>query len=325
MTHPADTEQPTARPRISVVMATHRRPSALERALTALAAQQLDDPAALEILVVDDASGDETPAVLERWAAREPLLRWWSLERNVGAAAARNRALDEARGRYVAIADDDDVSLAQRLGRQAALLDARPEVGLVAAPVRWVDVDGTELAVFPGILARGELPASPEAVFRVLYLDGNKLPNPALMWRAALGARYPEDLRTGEDWLLVLELLARGVGVAALDEPLVRMQRGAEHESLMRDKASAFRDQREVLARIRALDPPAARGLHRRARSRQLAREARWWTGWRGLVLALRAALAAPDDAYVRQALLWLVGRIPRKLGRVLSPGRGSA
>ena len=84
-----------------------------------------------EVIVVDDGSTDDTPAVLERFAGRVRVHR----QANRGLSAARNVGLELASGRYIAFLDADDVIAPTKLASQAAVLDADPEVGWVYCDV----------------------------------------------------------------------------------------------------------------------------------------------------------------------------------------------
>ncbi len=94
---------------VSVCVPTYQRPEALERALRHLTS--LDAPVGgYEVVVVDDGSHASfgIPALLECWAATSPVpLRWASLPRNAGPAAARNAAWRMADGAWIAFTDDD--------------------------------------------------------------------------------------------------------------------------------------------------------------------------------------------------------------------------
>jgi glycosyltransferase involved in cell wall biosynthesis len=91
-------------PLVSVVIPVRNRHRVVASALQSVSAQTLED---WEIVVVDDGSTDETPQVLAKWAAREPRIRVVTQEW-AGVSAARNRGLEEARGRYVAFLDSDN-------------------------------------------------------------------------------------------------------------------------------------------------------------------------------------------------------------------------
>lgn len=125
------TEQLTAPVRVSVVIPSYRRPDRLQAVVAALEAQTMP-PAAFEVLIVDNGSGDETPEVLAGLAGRSPLrLRLLSIEQNAGPAGARNFGWRSAVAPYVAFTDDDCVPDPEWLARGVAALDAHPAVGVV--------------------------------------------------------------------------------------------------------------------------------------------------------------------------------------------------
>lgn len=90
----------------------------LSRALESIWAQHRDD---VEIIVVDDASSDGTPQLLESLASRGKL-RWFRNELSIGACAARNLGLRQSRGLYVTGLDDDDEMLPGRITMLLAAL-----------------------------------------------------------------------------------------------------------------------------------------------------------------------------------------------------------
>ena len=96
-------------PKISVVLPTYNRRSTLQRAVASVLAQ--DEPQ-WELIVVDDASTDDTRAYLA--TLTDPRIRAVALARNAGVSVARNRGLEAARAEIVAFLDSDDVYL-QRL------------------------------------------------------------------------------------------------------------------------------------------------------------------------------------------------------------------
>jgi glycosyltransferase involved in cell wall biosynthesis len=118
---------------VSVVIPTRNRPRHVARAVRSVLAQTFSD---LEILVVDDASTDDVGAVLAPLAdARVRVLRH---DRRRGACAARNTGIDAARGRFVALLDDDDEWMPGKLAAQVARFASAPEIGLVYCGVEVV-------------------------------------------------------------------------------------------------------------------------------------------------------------------------------------------
>lgn len=106
-----------------------------------------------ELLVVDNGSTDGTVEYLEEEAARRPRLRFLPMGRNLGFAAANNRALREARGRFLVLLNNDTVVTRGWLATLVRHLQARPDVGLLGAAtnaianeakveVGYADLDG---------------------------------------------------------------------------------------------------------------------------------------------------------------------------------------
>lgn len=91
--------------RVSVIIPSYNRADRVPSLLTALLQQEYDGE--FEVVVVDDGSCDETPAVLQEWTSRHPKRIRYLRQHNSGPAAARNRGAVEARGELLAFIDDD--------------------------------------------------------------------------------------------------------------------------------------------------------------------------------------------------------------------------
>lgn len=91
----------------------------------------------VEVIVVDDASEDETRDVCRALRG----IKYIRADRNQGVAGARNLGLLESTGTYIAFLDDDDIRLPGSLDRQLALLEAAPDAGFVASAVLIADQD----------------------------------------------------------------------------------------------------------------------------------------------------------------------------------------
>ena len=96
-------------PRVSIIIPTCDRSAMTRRCLDALAVQSYED---IEIVVVDDGSQDDTPAMLEQFRAEHPNLRLIVLrnERNLGANASRNRGVQASTGEMIAFLDSDCIA-----------------------------------------------------------------------------------------------------------------------------------------------------------------------------------------------------------------------
>lgn len=103
-------------PKVSVVIPAFNAAPYLDAAVGSVLAQTFRD---VEILVIDDGSTDDTPAVMGRYGSPVRYVR----QVNSGVSVARNRGLELAQGRYVAFLDGDDTWAPRKLERQMPLLD----------------------------------------------------------------------------------------------------------------------------------------------------------------------------------------------------------
>jgi hypothetical protein len=168
-----------------------------------------------ELLVIDDASADGSAAVLGR--VEDDRLRVIRNETNLGLTRSLVKGLAEARGRYVARMDADDVALPDRLERQVAFMEAHPDVGILGGDCELIDVEGRPLG--PATYATTDL----EIRWRSLL--ANPFAHPTVMLRRDVltrsGISYDPAFRTAQDYDLWVRLLGVTRG-ANLGEPLLR-------------------------------------------------------------------------------------------------------
>lgn len=92
---------------ISIIIPVYNAASTLHAAVASILAQEIES---MELLLVDDGSSDETPAICHELSAKDSRVHVIT-QKNAGICAARNRGLSVARGVYIAFCDDDDVFL----------------------------------------------------------------------------------------------------------------------------------------------------------------------------------------------------------------------
>lgn len=192
---------PAAPPSISVLITTHNGGALLDAAIASILTQEAAD---FELVVVDDASTDDTPQRLT--ALADPRLRVLRNDRNLGVVGARNRGFAACRGAVLATLDHDDLAAPGRLAAQYAAMTAEPALVAVAC--------GTAMLRDGRLVGEAQdHPLHPEALGFALHL-GNPLTYSAMMLRMTALRRLDEFVRPqaelADDYDLYHRLLALG-------------------------------------------------------------------------------------------------------------------
>lgn len=126
------TQTMTARtpPTVSVIVPAYNAGRTIDATLQSVFGQTYRH---IEVIVVDDGSTDDTAERVAAWGDRVVFLR----QANAGPAAARNRAIERARGDFIAFLDADDVWLPEKLEQQTELLSAHPDAAMLYGLSQW--------------------------------------------------------------------------------------------------------------------------------------------------------------------------------------------
>jgi glycosyltransferase involved in cell wall biosynthesis len=232
-------------PLVSVLLAVHNGVPYVETAVASVLRQTLPD---LELVVVDDASGDDTPKLLARVEDRR--VRVMRNDRQVGLAASLNRALRHARGRYVARLDADDVAFPDWLERLSSRLGSERRLSVAGSAMLDIDRHGrpAQLHVMPAtpIAVRWHALFSAPFFHSTVVVERDVLERNDL----AYDTRYPES----EDYDLWTRLLEVAEG-ANVDEALVLHRRHSSQASVRRRGLQRSHQREIALRQIRALAP----------------------------------------------------------------------
>ena len=104
-------------PLVSIITPSWNVEHLIGETISSVQAQTLGD---WELLIADDCSTDNTPAMIESYAAKDPRVKLIRQPRNGGPALARQAAIEQAQGRFIAFLDSDDLWLPAKLERQVA-------------------------------------------------------------------------------------------------------------------------------------------------------------------------------------------------------------
>jgi hypothetical protein len=160
-------------PRVSVITTTCNGERFLAQTIESILSQTCND---FEYLIVDDASTDCSPQIINGYAARDGRIRVMINKTRLGPAGALNCALHAARGAYLANLDHDDLAMPNRLEDQTAFLEREPSVGVTGSYVRCIDVDGR-------VTASMRYPVEPALIRWGLFFRGCVAHSAALMRR----------------------------------------------------------------------------------------------------------------------------------------------
>ena len=249
---------PPDSPAATVLIGAYDNERTLPRAVASILAQT---ESRLELIVIDDGSGDRSADAAREAIGSDPRGRVMRLERNVGIARSLNAGMEAAGAPVIAIQDADDYSAPQRLERQLEALAADPSIAVVGARMREVDFD--------------DRPLRPRTTFAAGDVDSvllrfNPVPNGSAAFRRdvalSLGG-YDPRYRYATEYDLWLRIAERH-RVVALDEELCTRVMGAENVAARAERAQLAEG---MAIRLRALRRRrtlrGARGLLRPALS----------------------------------------------------------
>ncbi|MER2507178.1 glycosyltransferase family 2 protein [Amaricoccus sp.] len=230
-------------PLVSVITPVRDAAGTLPATVASVRAQTRGD---WEMLLIDDGSTDGSAALAAGFAAADPRIQALAQESHLGTAAARNRGIAAARGRYVAFLDADDLWRPEKLARQLAFMAAGGHVFAFSA-YRRMDEAGRPLGVV-GVPAR--------VGYEDLLRDNVIGCLTAIYDARALGPVEMPPLVRRQDFGLWLRLLKLTPHAHGQDEVLAdyRVRPG----SLSRNKFAAARDNWRLYREVEALPPARA-------------------------------------------------------------------
>ena len=220
-------------PRVSVIMAAHNvgSSSIVNLAVESIVRQDMED---WEMLICDDGSTDETLTWLQSWEKRDKRIRILQNPHNLGAAGARNRCLQEAKGIYIAIMDADDACSPGRLRVEASFLDTHPKYA-------FVGLQGERFEQIPGDMHKPywfrRFPQKENFLMTMPFVHAS------LMFRRPVildAGGYDETRRVerSEDYDMLLRMYAKGLRGANIAEAVYYIR---EDEGTFRRRKYCYR------------------------------------------------------------------------------------
>lgn len=233
---------PTKPFQVSVVIPAYNQAHFLADAMRSVLAQTYTD---FELILVDDGSTDDTPAVARQFNGLLPNRLHYIRQTNQGLAGARNTGIRSAAGEFVALLDSDDQWLPDYLKKMLQMTEEQPQATVYYCPVVYMDADGREL---PQQTTGIEL--SPDQIYPAMLRANFLVPSTILARRQVVleAGLFDPIFRRLQDWELWLRLLRAGHTFAGTRERLVRYR--LHGSSLSSD---AVGGQRAALAMVEKL------------------------------------------------------------------------
>jgi len=219
-------------PILSVVMPVYNAASYLEEAIDSILAQTFSD---FEFIIVDDASTDKSYEILKNYQKKDKRIRLLRNDKNLKQGATVTRALDEAKGSFIARMDADDISDKYRFEKQIDYLTTHKKVVAVGSQCLLINKKGK-------VMGEKTFPTEFEQVYKYIF-EFCPVQQPAMMFAIK---RLPKDfafydhgMSPVEDVELLLKLFKYG-RVENINEYLLKYRIHGENSSLKHLKHSFF-------------------------------------------------------------------------------------
>lgn len=227
-------------PLISVIIPTYNRQSTILRAVNSVLAQTYTN---YEIIIIDDASTDDTEAIIQKLYSANSKIHYYRNEYNLGAGSSRNIGVSHSKGSYIAFQDSDDEWLPQKLTLQTKALALHSSCNIVYSVMKRFYLDNSFDFCPPD-----DMPVDMKSG----YIFKSLLMGPFIGMPTALiekncflsSGGFDTSIPVCEDYALFLSL-ARNGEVILVDEPLVYVY--DTKESLNKNEIAKFETQMQMI------------------------------------------------------------------------------
>ena len=214
-------------PLVSVVIPNYNGERFVEKTLKSVLDQTYQY---FEIIVVDDASTDASPSIIQGFADRDPRIRLIRLKKNGGVSNARNTGIREARGEYIALLDNDDLWTPDKLERQVKLAG---EAEIVYCSYDFIDENDQPI--------KRPFVVKPEATFASM-LSTSVISCSTAFIRADLLKEHPFDSSFyHEDYVLWMQLLRLPVKARGDEKVLMHYRQVSTSRNIRKGNAAKNR------------------------------------------------------------------------------------
>lgn len=198
-----------SQPLISVIMPCYNMASYVSDSIKSVIAQTYPH---WELLIVDDASTDETVNIIKSYAQADSRIKFAIKKQNSGISDTRNQCIQMAQGQFLAFLDADDIWHPEKLEKQLSFMLAK-NIGFTYSTYDWIDEDGKIMNKFINTIGNLDYKT---------YLRNTIIGCSTVMVNKAItGDVFVPKFRTSEDTATWLDILRKGLMAYAIDESLV--------------------------------------------------------------------------------------------------------
>jgi glycosyltransferase involved in cell wall biosynthesis len=198
----------TKKPRISVLMPAYNAEKYIAEAIESILKQTYKD---FELIIVDDASTDDTAKIIKSYAKRDKRIKYYKNEKNSGVTITLNNGLKHCSGDYIARMDSDDVSMKKRFEEQVREMDKGSD--LIGTNITFIDENGKK---------SGTRKYSNE-IDKVIIIE-SPLAHPTVMFRKEFlkkTGNYRPEYNSAEDYDLWIRFYRKNAKIKIIQKPLL--------------------------------------------------------------------------------------------------------
>ena len=183
-----------------------------------------------ELLITDDCSTDNSRDIVQSYCEIDPRVKLFVLEKNSGAGVARNKSIEEAKGRYIAFCDSDDLWKPKKLELQLSFMQEHGyEFTYCKSDV--IDAEGKIIEITERV---------PKVSYRSAKIINYIGTTNAMYDTKRIGKLYMRDVRKRQDWLHWIDILEKTRYAYRVPERLTSWRTG-DSNSLSSNKKSLFK------------------------------------------------------------------------------------
>lgn len=189
------------KPKISVILSVYNSEKYLTEAIKSILVQTCKD---FEFIIIDDASTDKSSEILKNFTAKDKRIILISNKKQLGLTRSLNKAIRQAKGKYIARMDADDISLKKRLEEQISFLEKNQDIVALGSWVVLINQKGQKI----------KTKRSPRGYKNILcnIIKANPFIHPTLVFRKEVFDKvglYDESFPYAQDYELMLRIVQK--------------------------------------------------------------------------------------------------------------------